>query len=82
MVKQIFAGNYATDYTCVPFTEDLDCDAYVIPTEELVKEFVERGIRENAFVRWASLCGCRFANRLQARRQNKRCGWIKRKHTF
>lgn len=34
----------ATDYTCVPFTEDLDCDAYVIPTEELVKEFVERGI--------------------------------------
>jgi len=34
----------ATDYTCVPFTEELDCDAYVIPTEELVKEFVERGI--------------------------------------
>lgn len=34
----------ATDYTCVPFTEDLDCDAYVIPTEELVSEFVERGI--------------------------------------
>lgn len=34
----------ATDYTCIPFTEDTDCDAYVIPVKELIEEFVRRGI--------------------------------------
>lgn len=34
----------ATDYTCIPFTEDTDCDAYIIPTEELRHEFQCRGI--------------------------------------
>lgn len=34
----------ATDYTCIPFTEELDCDAYVIPSEKLRKEFEKRGI--------------------------------------
>lgn len=34
----------ATDYTCIPFTEDTDCDAYIIPAEELRHEFQSRGI--------------------------------------
>lgn len=34
----------ATDYTCIPFTEETDCDYYVIPSEELTEEFVKRGI--------------------------------------
>lgn len=34
----------ATDYTCIPFTEDTDCDAYIIPAEELCHEFQKRGI--------------------------------------
>ena len=34
----------ATDYTCIPFTEDTDCDAYVIPAKELQEDFVRRGI--------------------------------------
>ena len=34
----------ATDYTCIPFTEELDCDAYVIPSEKLRKEFEKCGI--------------------------------------
>ncbi len=37
----------ATDYTCIPFTEELDCDAYVIPAEELTDEFIARGIPED-----------------------------------
>ncbi|MGI6006770.1 MAG: MGDG synthase family glycosyltransferase [Ruminococcus sp.] len=36
----------ATDYTCIPFTEETDCDYYVIPSEELTDEFVKRGIPE------------------------------------
>lgn len=34
----------ATDYTCIPFTEETDCDHYIIPAEELIEEFASRGI--------------------------------------
>lgn len=34
----------ATDYTCIPFTEETDCDAYVIPGAELTDSFSRRGI--------------------------------------
>lgn len=34
----------ATDYTCVPFVEEGDCDYYVTPSPELDAEFVARGI--------------------------------------
>lgn len=39
--KSIFI---ATDYACIPFTEETDCDYYVIPHKSLTKEFVRRGI--------------------------------------
>ena len=34
----------ATDYACIPFTEETDCDRYVIPSPEFIDEFVSRGI--------------------------------------
>ena len=34
----------ATDYTCIPFTEETDCDRYIIPARQLTEEFVGRGI--------------------------------------
>lgn len=34
----------ATDYTCIPFTEETDCDAYVIPHPDLLEEFQSRGL--------------------------------------
>lgn len=34
----------ATDYTCIPFTEETDCDAYVIPAQELQEDFLGRGL--------------------------------------
>lgn len=34
----------ATDYTCIPFTEECVCDAYVIPSPSLTEEFAGRGI--------------------------------------
>ena len=34
----------ATDYVCTPFTEETECDAYVIPTEDLAADFINRGI--------------------------------------
>lgn len=39
--KTIFV---ATDYTCIPFTEECVCDAYIIPSEKLKKEFEMRGV--------------------------------------
>ncbi len=39
--KTIFV---TTDYTCIPFMEETDCDAYVTPSPMLTGEFVARGI--------------------------------------
>lgn len=34
----------ATDYTCIPFWEETRCDAYVVGHEDLIPEFVQKGI--------------------------------------
>ena len=34
----------ATDYACIPFTEETECDAYVIPCAELEESFVSCGL--------------------------------------
>lgn len=34
----------ATDYTCVPFTEETDCDMYITPSPELTDEYLSRGV--------------------------------------
>lgn len=37
----------ATDYACIPFTEETECDAYVIPHPDLLEEFAGRGIAKD-----------------------------------
>lgn len=40
----------ATDYTCIPFTEETECDFYITPSPKLTEEFAGRGIpREKIF---------------------------------
>lgn len=34
----------STDYTCIPFWEETECDAYVIPHEKMMDEYIKRGI--------------------------------------
>lgn len=34
----------ATDYTCIPFFEETECDACVIAHEDLISEYVKRGM--------------------------------------
>jgi len=41
--KSIFVS---TDYVCIPFTEETECDAYIIPAEDLVTDYVNRGLPE------------------------------------
>lgn len=35
----------ATDYECIPFTEETDCDYYAVPQKDLTKGFTGRGIK-------------------------------------
>lgn len=34
----------ATDYVCIPFTEETDCDCYMTPSPALTADFLSRGI--------------------------------------
>ncbi|MCM1283410.1 MAG: hypothetical protein NC180_11715 [Muribaculaceae bacterium] len=34
----------ATDYVCIPFTEETNCDYYVVPGERQIRDFTKRGI--------------------------------------
>lgn len=34
----------STDYVCIPFTEETECDGYVIPAPDLAADYVRRGI--------------------------------------
>lgn len=34
----------ATDYVCIPFTEETDCDAYIIPAADIADDYINRGI--------------------------------------
>lgn len=36
----------ATDYSCIPFTEETDCDYYIIPGEGMKSSFIKKGINE------------------------------------
>lgn len=40
----------ATDYTCIPFTEETDCDLYVVPARGLEQDFIRRGISESKVI--------------------------------
>ena len=33
-----------TDYTCIPFWEETECDYYIVPHESLIDEFAAKGI--------------------------------------
>ncbi len=34
----------STDYVCIPFTEETNCDAYIIPATDLADDYSNRGI--------------------------------------
>ncbi len=53
----------ATDYTCIPFTEETDCDYYVIPSEELIDEFASRGIPRERILPFGIPVGRQFLER-------------------
>lgn len=62
----------ATDYVCIPFTEETRCDAYVIPAPDLAPDFTGKGIPEEKLHPLGIPTASRFAQDLsqaQARQQ-------------
>ena len=43
----------ATDYTCVPFTEETDLDYYAVPSQDLNDEYIRMGVPEEKL----NVCG-------------------------
>ena len=39
-----------TDYTCIPFLPEIELDKFVIPHEDLIEEFVEKGVPRDKLV--------------------------------
>lgn len=52
-----------TDYTCIPFWEETECDYYIIPHEELTEEFVLRGIPKEKLLPYGIPVGMAFATK-------------------
>ena len=59
----------ATDYTCIPFWEETDCDYYVIPHEDLKEEFAAKGFRKKNCFPWEFRCGRVFYRKRSGQRQ-------------
>ena len=62
----------ATDYVCIPFTEETECDAYVIPAADLTGEFTGKGLPREKLYPLGIPTSSRFAaeeSRTQAKRQ-------------
>ncbi|MBO4883704.1 MAG: glycosyl transferase [Clostridia bacterium] len=60
----------ATDYTCQPFWEDLECDYYILPHEDLTDEYARRGLPREKLRAYGIPVSSRFsdeADRAEAR---------------
>ncbi len=38
-----------TDYTCIPFWEETDCDCYIVPQKDLLENLSTKGFQKNGF---------------------------------
>ena len=62
----------ATDYVCIPFTEETECDAYVIPSADLIGNFTGKGLPKEKLYPLGIPTGSRFAaeeSQVQAKRR-------------
>lgn len=62
----------ATDYTCIPFWEETECDYYIVPHEDCVKEFVKRGIPEEKLLPYGIPVSMAFEETVNKKRARKK----------
>lgn len=65
----------ATDYTCIPFWEETDCDWYISPHRDLIPEYVARGMDERRLYPCGIPVAMEFARREDAREARRRLGF-------
>jgi len=62
----------ATDYTCIPFWEETECDYYVVPHEDCVREFVKRGVPEEKLFPYGIPVSAAFEEKANKKRVRKK----------
>jgi processive 1,2-diacylglycerol beta-glucosyltransferase len=70
----------ATDYTCIPFTEETDCDYYVIPGEAQEEEFVKRGIPQEKILPFGIPVRASFESQMDKHEARKELGLEQHSH--
>lgn len=53
-----------TDYTCIPFLEETDMDAYLLPHEDVMAECIKNGISQNRLIVTGLPVAKRFISRM------------------
>lgn len=71
----------ATDYTCIPFTEETCLDVYVVPARENIDEYMKRGIPKEKLLPIGIPVKARFRNRTPKLEARKRFG-LSAKHVY
>ncbi len=54
----------ATDYACIPFTEETDCDYYIIPGEKQLSDFIRRKIPKEKLLPYGIPTGRAFDEKI------------------
>ena len=70
----------ATDYVCIPFTEETNCDYYVIPNEELKGDFIKRGIPEEKLLPYGIPTSAAFSEEKSREEAKAELGLQKNRH--
>ena len=64
----------STDYTCIPFLEDLDMDGIFVPHEDLKNEFLRRGIPEKELFCTGIPVSCKYITNISMEAARKIIG--------
>lgn len=63
----------ATDYTCIPFWEETNCDYYILPHKDCVEEFRKRGIPEEKLLPFGIPVRGAFEERMEKAQARQKC---------
>ncbi len=63
----------ATDYTCIPFWEETECDYYILPHRDLMGEFEKKGLPKEKLLPLGIPVGGRFAEQRDKREARAAC---------
>ncbi len=63
----------ATDYTCIPFWEETDCDYYILPHEDLVEEDVKKGMDRKKLLPYGIPVRQAFLKKEDKKEARKKC---------